>query len=257
MKKSICIEKIFLELPFYERFKPVKDAGFDYLEFWTWEDKDIGKVVGLLNQYDLQVVSISGDRMFSPIIAEERGQYLEYLAESLRVAQRLKCKHVVVHSNGIDKGKVTNDGSTLSYAKKIASMTRTLGEAARLAEDAGLTLVVEAVNTYTMPGYFLNNTVEAGDIVRVIGSPNLKILYDIWHMQQMEGNMVRYLTQYIDVLGYVHIGDAPERHEPGTGEINFDRIKRTLKSLGYDGVFGFELVPSESSVKCCEILKAF
>jgi len=257
MKKSICIEKIFLEVPFYERFKLVRDAGFEYLEFWTWEDKDIDKVVALLKQYDLKVASISGDKMFSPIINEEREQYLEYLAKSLKAAQILTCENVVVHSNGIDKGKVTNDGSTISYAKKVASLTRTLGEAAKMAEEAGVTLVLEAVNTYTMPGYFLNTTVEAGDIVRVIGSPNLKILYDIWHMQQMEGNLIYFLTQYIDVLGYVHIGDAPERHEPGTGEINFDRIKRTLKSLGYDGVFGFELVPFESSMKCCEILKAF
>jgi len=257
MKKSICIEKIFLEVPFYDRFKCVKDAGIDYVEFWTWEDKDIDRVIALQKEHDLGVASISGDRMFSLIVSEEREQYLAYLAKSLKAAQRLSCKHVVVHSNGIDKGKVTNDGSGLSYAKKVASMTRTLGEAARLAEEAGVILVLEAVNTYTMPGYFLNTTLEAGDIVRVVGSPNLKILYDIWHMQQMEGNMVRYLTQYIDVLGYVHIGDAPERHEPGTGEINFDRIKQTLKSLGYDGIFGFELVPSESSVKCCEILKAF
>jgi len=257
MKKSICIEKIFLEVPFYERFKLVKEAGFDCLEFWTWEDKDIDRVLGLLSQYDLQLASISGDRMYSLIINEERKQYLDYLAKSLQVALRLDCKHIVVHSNGIDKGKVTNDGATLSYARKVASMTRTLAEAAKMAEEAGVILVLEAVNTYTMPGYFLNTTVEAGDIVRVIGSPNLKILYDIWHMQQMEGNMVHYLTQYIDVLGYVHIGDVPERHEPGTGEINFERIKRTLKTLGYDGVFGFELVPSESSIKCCEILKAF
>ena len=257
MKKSICIEKIFLEVPFYDRFKLVKDAGFDYVEFWTWEDKDLDRVVALLKEYRLQVASISGDKIFSLIINEERKQYLDYLAKSLQGALRLDCKHIVVHSNGIDKGKVTNDGSTLSYAKKVASMTRTLGEAARLAEDAGVTLVLEAVNTYSMPGYFLNTTVEAGDIVRVIGSPNLKILYDIWHMQQMEGNMVNHLTRYIDVLGYVHIGDAPERHEPGTGEINFERIKRTLKTLGYDGVFGFELVPSDSSVRCCEMLKAF
>ena len=257
MKKSICIEKIFLEVPFYERFKLVKDAGFDYVEFWTWEEKDLDKVVALLKEHHLQVASISGDKIFSLIINEERRQYLDYLAKSVQVALRLDCKHIVVHSNGIDKGKVTNDGATLSYAKKVASMTRTLGEAARLAEQAGVTLVLEAVNTYSMPGYFLNTTVEAGDIVRVVGSPHLKILYDIWHMQQMEGNMVHYLTQYIDVLGYVHIGDAPERHEPGTGEINFERIKRTLATLGYEGVFGFELVPSESSVKCCEILKTF
>lgn len=257
MKKSICIEKIFLEVSFYERFKCVKDAGFEYVEFWTWEDKDVDRVIALLGEHNLKVASISGDRIYSLIINEERGQYLEYLAKSLGVAQRLKCKHVVVHSNGIDKGKVTNDGSTLSYAKKVASMTRALGEAARLAEDAGVTLVLEAVNTYSMPGYFLNTTMEAGDIVRVVGSPNLKILYDIWHMQQMEGNMVYFLTRYIDVLGYVHIGDAPERHEPGTGEINFNKIKAVLKSLGYDGMFGFELVPAGSSVQCCEILKAF
>ena len=257
MKKSICIEKIFLEVPFYDRFKLVKDAGFDYVEFWTWEDKDLDRIVALLKEYHLHVTSISGDKIFSLIINEEQEPYLEYLARSLQAAQVLRCKHVVIHSNGIDKGKVTNDGAGISYAKKVASMTHTLGEAAKLAEEAGVTLVLEAVNTYSMPGYFLNTTVQAGDIVRVIGSPNLKILYDIWHMQQMEGNMVHYLTQYIDVLGYVHIGDAPERHEPGTGEINFGRIKHTLTSLGYDGVFGFELVPSESSVKCCEILKAF
>jgi hydroxypyruvate isomerase len=108
-----------------------------------------------------------------------------------------------------------------------------------------------------MPGYFLNTTTVAGDIVRVIGSPALKILYDTWHMGQMEGNMVHFLTEYRDVLGYIHIGDVPERHEPGTGEINFDKIKRTLQAIGYDGIFGFELVPSESSAKCCEILKKF
>lgn len=257
MKKSICIEKIFLEVPFHDRFKLVKDAGFDYVEFWTWEDKDLDKVLGLLKEYQLKVASISGDRLFSPILNEEREKYLEYLAKSIQAARRLDCRHLVIHSNGIDKGKVTTDGAGTSYAKKIASMTRTLGEAARMAEAAGVVLVLEAVNTNSMPGYFLNTTVVAGDIVRVIGSPALRILYDTWHMGQMEGNMVHFLTEYRDVLGYIHIGDVPERHEPGTGEINFDKIKRTLQAVGYDGVFGFELVPSESSVKCCEMLKAF
>ncbi len=257
MKKSICIEKIFLEMPLYDRFKAVKDAGFEYVEFWTWEDKDVDRIAALVKEQGLKVASISGDRRFSLIVNEERERYLGYLAESQKAARRLGCKHLVLHSNGMDQGKLTNDGAGISYAKKIASMTRTLGEAARMAEAAGVTLVLEAVNTYSVPGYFLNTTVVSGDIVRVVGSPNLKILYDIWHMQQMEGNMVHFLTQYIDVLGYVHIGDAPERHEPGTGEINFDRIRHTLKSLGYDGVFGFELVPSESSIKCCEILKSF
>ncbi len=257
MKKSICIETIFRELPFSERFKAVKAAGFGYVEFWTWEDKDIPRAVALVKEHGVRVASISGDRMFSLIINEERAPYLAYLRRSLEVARALDCRHVVVHSNGIDQGKVTNDGAALSYAKKVASMTRTLGDAARMAEDAGVTLVLEAISTQELPGYFLNTTVESGDIVRVVGSPSLKMLYDVWHMQQMEGNIVHFLTQYRDVLGYVHIGDVPERHEPGTGEINFTRLKATLSSLGYDGMVGFELVPSTSSVACCEILRSF
>lgn len=257
MKKSICIEKIFLEAPFYDRFKLVRGAGFDYAEFWTWEDRDLDRVRGLLKEYGLTLASISGDKSLSPILSEEREPYLAYLARSIQAARRLDCAHLVIHSNGIEKGKVTSDGAGTSHAKKVASLTRTLGEAARLAEAAGVTLVLEAVNTYSLPGYFLNSTVVAGDIVRVIGSPALKILYDTWHMGQMEGNMVRHLTEYRDVLGYIHIGDVPERHEPGTGEINFDTFKQTLQTLGYDGIFGFELVPSESSLQCCEILKRF
>ncbi len=257
MRKSICIEKIFLEAPVYERFKLVKDAGFDYVEFWTWEDKDLDKILLRLREYQLKVASISGDKLFSPILYEEREPYLEYLTRSIQVAHRLDCHYLVIHSNGIDKGKVTTDGVGTSFAKKVASLTRTLGEAARMAESAGVVLVLEAINTYSMPGYFLTTTAVAGDVVRVIGSPALKILYDTWHMGQMEGNMVYHLRAYRDVLGYIHIGDVPDRHEPGTGEINFDTIKRTLQAIGYDGFLGFELVPSESSVKCCEVLKAF
>ena len=257
MKKSICIEKIFLEVPFYERFKCVKDAGFDYVEFWTWPSKDIPKVKDLCEKYNLKVASISGDRIYSAIINEEREGFLEYLSESIKVAKSLDCKHLVIHSNAMDEEGNMTIGAEFSYAKKIASMTRTLCEAAKLAEEAGVTLVLEAVNNISKPGYFMNTTVVSGDIARVVGSPNVKILYDIWHMQQMEGNMVYHLEEYIDVLGYIHIGDVPERNEPGTGEINFDKIKKVLKELKYDGIFGFELTPQESSEKCAKILKNF
>jgi len=255
MRKSICTETLFQELPFYERFQAVREAGFEHLEFWSWEDKDVGRVADLLGQHRLRLASLSGDRPHSLILPEERGPYLDYLARSLAVAGRLGCRHIVLHSNGIEGGRVTSDGSGTSYARKVASMTRTLTEAARLAETAGVLLVLEALSNRSLPGYFLTGTAESADIVRVVGSPYLKILYDIWHMQQMEGDLVRHLTECFDVLGYVHIGDAPERQEPGTGEINFDRIMRTLAGLGYDGVLGFELYPSGSSAACCELLR--
>lgn len=247
MKKSICIEKFFRECEFYDRFKCVADLGIEYVEFWTWPGLDIPRIKGLLKQYNLKLASISGDKMFTPFVLEEQEQYLDYLAQSIEVAKELDCKILVLHSNGMEKGIVFNDGSKIGLTKKIASITKTFIKAAELAEKAGVTLVLEAVNNISVPNYFLTRTQDSGDIARVVGSPNFKILYDIWHMQQMEGNMVRNITEYIDVIGYIHIGDCPERHEPGTGEINFDKIKQTLDNLRYDGIYGLELEPSLSS----------
>jgi hydroxypyruvate isomerase len=252
MKKSICIEKFFREFDFYDRFKCVADLGIEYVEFWTWPGRDIPRIKGLIRDYGLKVASISGDKMFTPFVLEERARYLEYLAESIQVAKELDCKYLAIHSNGMDKGVVFNDGSGISLTKKIATMTRTFFEAASLAEKGGVTLVLEAVNNISVPNYFLTRTRDSGDIARVVGSPNFKILYDIWHMQQMEGNLVRNITEYIDVIGYVHIGDCPERHEPGTGEINFNRIKKTLEGLGYEGIYGLELEPSLPSSESCK-----
>lgn len=257
MKKSICIEKIFLEVDFYDRFKCVADAGFSHVEFWNWHDKDLARVASLCQSLGLTVASISGDFRFTPFVPGEREPYLDYLRQSIDAAIGLGCENIVVHSNGMDKGVVFNNGRGLSMVAKIAAMTRTFGEGAALAEKAGVTLVLEAVNNISVPDYFFTRTHESGDLARVIDSPRFKILYDIWHMQQMEGNLVRTITEYRDVIGYVHIGDAPERHEPGTGEINFDRVKSTLLGLGYDGVWGFELVPSVSSEETARLLRGF
>ena len=247
MKKSICIEKFFREVDFYDRFQCVADLGIEYAEFWTWPGKDIHKIKNICQTNNLKIASISGDKTFTPFVLEEREKYLDYLAESIIVAKTLGCKNLVIHSNGMENGVVFNDGLKIGMAKKIACMTRTFMEAARIAEKENVTLVLEAVNNISVPNYFLTKTQDSGDIARVIGSPNFKILYDIWHMQQMEGNIVRNLTEYIDVIGYIHIGDCPERHEPGTGEINFNRVKDTLNTLGYDGIYGLELEPSLTS----------
>jgi hydroxypyruvate isomerase len=244
MKKSICIEMFFRELDFYDRFESAAKSGVEYVEFWTWPGKDIKRIKELLKKYNLKIASISGDFKFTPFVLEERADYLKYLVESIKVAKELKCQNLVVHSNGIEKDTVFNDGSKISMTKKYACMTRTFMEAAVLAEKAGVTLFLEAISDFSIPYYLVTKTQDSADIARVVGSPNFKILYDIWHMQQMEGNMICNITEHIDVIGYIHIADCPGRHEPGTGEINFGRIKKTLVDLGYDGFYGLELEPS-------------
>ncbi len=80
-------------------------------------------------------------------------------------------------------------------------------------------------------------------MIRLIDSPRVKILYDVYHMQLNEGNICDTLTEFIDTIGHIHIADAPGRHEPGTGEINYPNVIKHLEKLGYNGTVGFELIP--------------
>ena len=259
MKKSICIEKIYLEHDFYERFNQVAQAGFDCVEFGYWPGRDIARIKDACEKNSLTVTAFSADFKASLIVPDDHDAFLEYMAQSIEVAKTLECKNLVIHSQAMDDtGSFTHDGSGLSDTVKLYSAALTAQDAAKLAEQAGVTLVLEAVNNISKPGYYMTTSRFTGDLCKVVGSPNLKILYDIWHMQQMEGNMVENLRRYADVLGYIHVGDCPERHEPGTGEINFDKIKRVVcDELGLDVVWGFELDPEINSADCVQKLKAF
>lgn len=259
MKKSICIEKIFLDYTFYDRFEKVREAGFDYIEFGSWEQHDVKKIKALLKQYGLTLGCFSGDKDYNLIDPVHRKEFIEYFARSLQVASDLNCKNLVMHSNALGlEGHMCTDGNDLSDRTKIACATRNLLEISALAEKAGITILLEPVSTYIKPGYYMTTTASAADIIRVVDSPNLKLLYDVYHMQLMEGDLVNTLRRNVDILGYIHIGDAPERYEPGTGEINFDRFKQVLfDELKYDGMVAFELSPKDSMEACIQAMHDF
>lgn len=125
------------------------------------------------------------------------------------------------------------------------------------AEKARVTLLLEALNTRAdHPGNFLSSTRQAAELVVSMESRWIKILYDIYHMQIMEGNIIDTLRNYIDLIGYIHIADVPGRHEPGTGEINFPNVMSALRELEYDGFVGFELSPLQDPVRAASPLLA-
>lgn len=259
MIKSISIEKLFTDIPFYDRFARVAEAGFTHVEFGNWPQYDLSQVRDLLDTHALQVASMSGDRDFNLICADDRPGYLAYLRDSAKAAASLGCNNLVIHSNCLgDDGSVNTRGNDESPYAKTASATRTLLEAASLAEQHGVVLHLEPVSTVIKPGYAMHTTDSAGDIISVVGSPHVRLLYDVYHMQIMEGNIVKTLRRYADILGYVQVADVPERFEPGTGEINFTRFKHVLfNELSYDGVVGFELYPSASMEQCLEAIRRF
>ncbi len=126
----------------------------------------------------------------------------------------------------------------------LASLTANLRHAAMVMADLGVRVVVEPVNTRDRPGFLLSRSVEALSAIDRAGYANLALQYDVYHMQIMEGDLSATLERIIGRIGHIQFADPPGRHEPGTGEINFDHLFATLDRLGYDGWVGAEYVPS-------------
>jgi len=235
--KSLCIETLFTEFPFEQRFELAKKFGFDYIEFWSWTDKDIEKIKHLCKKNNLKIASFSGDQDYSLIDCDHSTEYISFAEESIQTAKYLGCKYLVIHSNALGpEGKVLNDYGQTSTLEKFGAMLNTLKYLAPIAEKEKVTLVLEALNTeIDHPGNFLSNTKDAAELIQLVGSPFIKILYDIYHMQIMEGNLINTVTKYIKEIGYIHIADVPGRHEPGTGEINYKNLMEILRDLNYRG----------------------
>ena len=258
MIKSVSIEKMFVDLPLYDRFAAVRKFGFHYLEFGLWAPLDISRLRELQQEQQMNIACISGDQDYSIIAPAERNAFLDFLEQSIQVALKLDCRNLYIHSDALgENGKMSTSGEALSDFTKISAATRALMDASVLAEKYGVYLQLEPVSTYVKPGYFMHTTASAGELIRVIDSPNLRLLYDIFHMQMMEGDFTRSVTKYADILGYIHIADTPDRHEPGTGEINFRYFRALLESVGFDGILGFELTPKADINECMKVIHDF
>ena len=113
---------------------------------------------------------------------------------------------------------------------------------------AGITLLIEPINTRDMPGYFLNTQSQAAEICAAVGLPSIKIQMDCYHMQIAEGDIATKLRRYSALCGHVQIAGVPERHEPDTGEINYPYLFRLLDELGYEGWIGCEYRPAGNTL---------
>ena len=123
-----------------------------------------------------------------------------------------------------------------------------LKKCAPLAQKGGITLVLEPLNTLVdHKNYFLSDPDRAFELIDAVASGNVKLLFDIYHMQIMKGNVIERLQKNIDRIGYIHAADVPGRHEPGTGELSYKNIFAALKEAGYNGFIGFELSPEAGS----------
>ncbi|MGG0451777.1 TIM barrel protein [Priestia megaterium] len=258
LKRDIHIESIYSELPFEERFAAAKKDGFDFVEMWGWDDKDLPQLKKLLDENGLKLAAMSGDGPYSMCDPANKEVYLEYIKKSIEAAKIVDCPTLVIHSDALEEWpqfakKMSGD---YSYETRICAMFDVLKTIAPWAEEAGITFVLEALNIEKDHcGNFLAETKTSVDLVAAVGSPNIKVLYDAYHMYLNEGKICETTEKYLPYIGHLHIADAPGRHEPGTGVINFKNFIKHLDKIGYSGSVGFEFYPQTDTPTAVKAVK--
>jgi hydroxypyruvate isomerase len=239
---SACAETLFRDLPFEQQVKQIAEAGF-LVEFWRWQDHDIDalcKIPGVV------ISTFSGCMSGSMVDPEGVELFLEGVRTTVGVAKRLGCRQLILLSGEMGpRGEVAH--SVASHpATRWTTAYKALRQIAELAEQNGVRYNLEHLNTrLDHVGYPLPQLEDAVQLVAAVGSPNLRVLFDVYHAQVQQGNLIQLIHDYRDYIGYVHVADVPGRHEPGTGEINYPQVAKALRDVGYHGSVGLEAFPQE------------
>jgi hydroxypyruvate isomerase len=242
----------FGPVPVAKALESVARAGFDTCDNFPWREADefaiyeealrrfgLGAGVLVVNKYP--DVNALGCSLNQPA---DREGFLEQLARCTAAAEGVGCNRLEVLSGNSVEG--------VPRTEQLKCAVESLRAAVPHLERHGMTAVVEMLNSSEEhPGYFLDNTRDALDLVERVGSPRVKLLFDIYHVQLGEGNIIRKLREHIDLIGQIHFADAPGRHEPGTGEINFRNVFKAIYELGdrYPGYVTAEYQPTDYSFR--------
>jgi hydroxypyruvate isomerase len=250
---DVCLESVFPRLAVEERIVKIAQAGYKYVEFWfhdaTFDGRECSRKLpknpsALADACKRHGVVINNmvvnapDGSFggAPVKAADRIRYLERLEEVIEFAGRVGCRQAITCSGNVQPG--------VSRNRLHAQLEKALGQAAAIAAKNNFTLFLEPLNTHVdHPGYYLDSSAEGAELVRSIASPSLRLLYDVYHMQIMEGNVIATLEKHWDVIGHFHAAGVPGRGELFVGELNYPQILKRIDAQGYPGRFGLEYFP--------------
>ena len=239
-KLAANLSMLFPELDFLERFAAARAAGFRYVEYQFPYAYTAAQLAESARAAGVEVVlhnlpagdMAKGERGIACLPGRER-EFREGVERALEYAKAVACPRL-------------NCIAGLAPADKehFDTLVANVRHAARRLGEARVQLVIEPINTRSVPGFFLSGSAQAIDVLNAAGEGNASLQYDVFHMQIMEGDLARTIERLLARIGHIQIADVPGRHEPGTGEINFDFLLRHLDTLGYSGWVGCEYNPS-------------
>ncbi len=237
---------LFTELDFLDRFKAAKEAGFNAVECLSPYEHHRFDIAAKLKEHDLQQVLFNmalgdwdkGERGIA-ILPERREDFKESLAMAMAYADTLDCKKIHCMA-----GIIPDECDLFELEATYVSNLR---YAAEEAASAGITLLIEPINSIDVPGYYLNYTEQASSVIEKVGADNLAIQFDVYHVQKTQGDIANTFKTYQNQIGHIQIADNPGRNEPGSGEINFDFLFQYFDELGYNGHISAEYTPKTTT----------
>ncbi len=251
---------LFTELPFLDRFAAAREAGFDGVEFLFPYAFPVADIAARLAGASTLLGNSAGPspRVLELVLfnfppgdweAGDRGiacdprripEFQQGVALALEYALALGVKKLHCMA-GITPDHCSRRQAHTAYVNNLRY-------AAAACKAHGITVMIEPINTFDMPGYFLTGSEQAARVIAECGADNIKLQYDIYHMQRMEGELADTIRRFLPLIGHMQLADTPGRHEPGTGEINYPFLFQLLDALPYTGWIGCEYRPKTNTL---------
>lgn len=229
--------------PIPEALDQLVKLDYDGFEMFNWRDANtLTTFVAERKKRNLECACLVANKGVSApgcglVNPKERDAFLAELNSAIEAAKKIDSKRLVVLTG--------NEVPGMTRQAQMDSCVEGLKAAAPVLERNGITAVVEVLNTYVdHKGYFLYYVRDGAQMVDRVASPNVKLLFDIYHVQIMEGNLIKNIGNHIKQIAHFHVGDVPGRHQPGTGEINYRNVFKAIYDLGYDGFVSPEYRPT-------------
>jgi len=247
LKFAANLTLLFNEVPFLDRFEMASRSGFKYVEYlfpYKWSANELAMK---LDQFNLQQVLFNlpagdwdnGERGIA-CLPDRKEEFKESVALAIEYAEILQVSRV----NCLAGLRPNEETDGVLWETLIENISYA---AARL-QDHNITLMIEPINSkIDMPGFFIDTFEKAQTLINAVESTNIKIQFDIYHMQIMQGDILRTIGSNLRDIGHIQFADCPGRHEPGSGELNFDNIFHSLAQMKYNGFVSAEYIPQQNS----------
>lgn len=245
---SVMLWTVFRNMPFEQRLEKVVEAGYKQVElvgeYKKWSEADFKRAIAKQKELGITFDVTAGLKhgVGNP---GERDGLLADVRNELPIMERLNCPAVIIMSGNVVPGmpRETQHQSCIEGLKAAAALV-----AGKQINGKPVRLLLENIDPEENPKYYLTSVAEGFEIIRAVDHPQVRLLYDFFHEQISEGNLIEKLKKNIDYTGLVHIADVPGRHIPGTGEINYDNIYKTLVELNYQHTVAMEFLPLHDGV---------